>query len=188
MGRKKLYTDEELRAHKKKYYLKNKERLIAENTKRIQATVARRRELLREFPCRACGLNEPDVIQWHHYNPEEKEFELFRTAWKEEQFWDEVLKCVPLCANCHVKIHRNLLCLIPPHQLMEWEKLRKKNRTESKPQLDTGSTYVPASTCQASQLFSQQLNPKNLNKDSSNGSNEIQVPSKRQAPGVLPFT
>jgi predicted HNH restriction endonuclease len=113
MGRPKLYTKEQLREHRRVHYQKNRERIIADNTQRNQATVARRRELLREFPCRACGIDEPDVIQWHHYDPLTKQFELFRTAWPEEQFWDEVLKCVPLCANCHLKIHKDLICLIP---------------------------------------------------------------------------
>ena len=54
--------------------------------------------------------------------------------------------------------------------------------------LDTDSTCVPASTCQASQLSSQQLNQKSPKPDSSSGNNETQVPWKRQAPGALPFT
>ena len=182
MGRKKLYTDEELREHKRQYYLKNKKKSIAQSTQRNQATLARRKDLLSEFP------DEPDVIQWHHVRPEDKEFELFRTGWNEERFWDEVLKCVPLCANCHLKIHKNLLCLIPPHQLMEWEKLRQTSRTESRPQPDTDSTCVPDSTCPQSQLFSQQLNLKSQKPDSKPGNKTTQEHSKKLAPGVLPFT
>ena len=99
MPRPRRYTDEQLLEHRRAHYRANRERLIADTTARNKATVARRRELLREFPCRACGLNEPDVIQWHHCDPSTKEFEIFRTAWPEEKFWDEVLKCVPLCAK-----------------------------------------------------------------------------------------
>ena len=114
MPRPKRFTPEELLEHRRAHYKANRERLIADTTARNKATVARRRELLREFPCRACGPDEPDVIQWHHYNPSTKVFEIFRTAWPEEKFWNEVIKCVPLCANCHLKIHKDLLCLIPP--------------------------------------------------------------------------
>ena len=113
MPRARRYTDEELLEHRRAHYRANRERLIADTTARNKATVARRKELLREFPCRACGSHEPDVIQWHHYDPSTKEFEIFRTAWPEEKWWDEVLKCVPLCANCHLKIHKDLICLIP---------------------------------------------------------------------------
>ena len=77
--------------------------------KRINA----RKELLSQFPCRACGDPDYTVIQWHHVDPETKEFDLFQTSWATERFWNEVLKCVPLCANCHIKIHKDLLCLLP---------------------------------------------------------------------------
>ena len=76
-------------------------------------TIGRRKQMLSDFPCTACGLQEPAVIQWHHVDPSTKEFDVWRTAWAEDKFWNEILKCVPLCANCHVKIHQNLLCLIP---------------------------------------------------------------------------
>lgn len=113
MPRKKTQTREQMLARRKEYYQQNKAEIIAKNTARNQLIVQARRELLSEFVCKACGHNDPDVIQWHHVDPQEKEFEIFRTAWPVEIFWDEVLKCVPLCANCHVKIHKNKLCLIP---------------------------------------------------------------------------
>ena len=114
MPRAKLYTKEELLERRRQHYRENKARIIADNSQRNKAVVARRRELLSQFDCRSCGCCDPSVIQWHHVDPDQKEFELFRTAWPEEKFWDEVLKCIPLCANCHVKIHQNLLCLINP--------------------------------------------------------------------------
>ncbi len=99
----------------KAYYQRNKAEIIAKNTARNKLTVQMRRDLLSDFSCKACSNTDPSVIQWHHVDPESKEFELFRTAWPVERFWDEVLKCVPLCANCHVKIHKELLCLLPIH-------------------------------------------------------------------------
>jgi hypothetical protein len=97
----------------KTYYQKHKAEIIAKNTARNQLTVQHRRDLLSQFSCNACGNIDPSVIQWHHINPQEKKFEIFRTAWPVESFWDEVLKCVPLCGNCHIKIHKNQLCLLP---------------------------------------------------------------------------
>lgn len=78
------------------------------------ARMDRRREMLNQFPCVCCGEADPTVIQWHHVEPETKEFNLFCSNWPEEKFWDEVLKCVPVCANCHIKIHKQTLCLINP--------------------------------------------------------------------------
>lgn len=114
MGRPKLYTDEQLKERKRQYYLANKEKTVAYNTERTRQIVERRRDMLSQYCCRACGLNDPDVIQWHHVNPLEKKFEIFAGARAEETFWDEVLKCIPLCANCHIKVHQNKLCLINP--------------------------------------------------------------------------
>ena len=96
------------------YYLKNKE-VILERTKARNKRVAQeRRDLLSIFPCLACGNPDPTVIQWHHVDPTEKESQVIGNGISDERFWDEVLKCVPLCANCHVKIHKNKLCLLKP--------------------------------------------------------------------------
>ena len=76
-------------------------------------TINRRKDMLSSFRCCSCGNSDPFVIQWHHIDPSTKEIDMWKTAWREDKFWNEVLKCVPLCANCHVKIHKELLCLIP---------------------------------------------------------------------------
>ena len=81
--------------------------------KRNNLTYERRRDLLSEFPCHCCGDPDNTVIQWHHVEPENKEFALTSGAHSEERWWNEVLKCIPVCANCHVKLHKNTLCLIP---------------------------------------------------------------------------
>ena len=75
-------------------------------------TIKRRKDMLSVYPCRACNSNDSTVIQWHHVEPNTKSLDIWRTAWAEDKFWDEILKCIPLCANCHVKIHQNLLCLM----------------------------------------------------------------------------
>ena len=78
-----------------------------------EKVISRRKNMLSVFSCISCGCSDPSVIQWHHVDPQTKELDIYRTAWAEDKFWNEVLKCVPLCANCHIKIHKNLLCLIP---------------------------------------------------------------------------
>ena len=101
-------------AYSHEYYLKNKERICARTRKRQKLVADRRRELLSVYPCICCGNSDPDVIQWHHVDPSEKEKQVIHNGISEEDFWDEVLKCVPVCANCHVKIHKGTICLIPP--------------------------------------------------------------------------
>ena len=77
-----------------------------------------RRNLLAEFSCFLCGLSDPDLIDWHHVREEDKNFEVKGSLSKShEDWWTEVLKCIPLCALCHRKIHKNKLCLIPQTRL-----------------------------------------------------------------------
>lgn len=102
-------------ARKKRWYEKNKERQQCLGRQRAATQRIRRRSLL-NFPCICCGETDPTVIQWHHVNELEKSFELFGgsgTSKSEDAWWNEVLKCIPVCANCHVKIHKQTLCLLP---------------------------------------------------------------------------
>ena len=95
------------------YYKEHKDVIVNRTLARQRRVAAARRELLSQFPCVACGEADPTVIQWHHVVPEDKESQVVGNGISEERFWNEVLKCVPLCANCHVKIHKEKLCLMP---------------------------------------------------------------------------
>jgi hypothetical protein len=114
------YKDpEKQRECKRRSYLKHRDKYRAErNPKAAERRRTERKErdnILSQFPCLCCTNPDPTVIEWHHVCPEDKVFGIkqgdsySRTTW-----WEEVLKCVPVCANCHVKIHKNKLCLIPP--------------------------------------------------------------------------
>lgn len=102
--RKRPEVKERLKAADRRYY-QNKAKFLYHERKKVLA----------EFSCIACGESEPCCIDWHHVNKREKEFNI-ATGMRRgvEVWWDEILKCVPLCANCHRKLHNNLLCLIPP--------------------------------------------------------------------------
>jgi hypothetical protein len=72
--------------------------------------------ILAQFCCIACKESDPDLIDWHHVNPNEKEFGVgSQMSLAHDRWWLEVLKCVPLCCNCHRKIHKDKLCLLPIH-------------------------------------------------------------------------
>ena len=73
-----------------------------------------RNKLLSQFNCICCGESDSDLIDWHHVVPDSKELNIRGCGGvAETKWWNEVLKCVPLCALCHRKIHTNKLCLIP---------------------------------------------------------------------------
>ena len=111
MTTKAKYSEAELLA-KKKYYAKNKELVRLKAQARTKEITDRRKEMLSEFPCHCCRLNDPNVIEWHHIDPSTKKMTIFSGGYGEEVFWDEVLKCIPVCGNCHIKIHKDLLCLL----------------------------------------------------------------------------
>lgn len=48
----------------------------------------------------------PCVYDFHHVNPEEKEFTIGEnTLASKKRFFEEVEKCILLCANCHRLVH-----------------------------------------------------------------------------------
>ncbi len=56
--------------------------------------------------CEICGYNKSiNVLQFHHINPEEKDFTIGSKSYSLEKLKREVDKCILLCANCHIEIH-----------------------------------------------------------------------------------
>lgn len=58
--------------------------------------------------CEICGYNKCiDALQFHHRNPEEKDFGLASSgishSW--EEYLAESQKCILVCANCHAELH-----------------------------------------------------------------------------------
>lgn len=56
--------------------------------------------------CNRCGyMGVPAVYDFHHKDPNEKEFNWgkYRTSWAKLQ--PELDKCVLLCSNCHREVH-----------------------------------------------------------------------------------
>ena len=99
---------EKNREYQKKYYEKNKEYYIvksAERKKRIKNDFDEYKSTLK---CSKCGENHVACLDFHHLNPEEKEFSFYnlkKYAWGKEKIERELNKCIVLCANCHRKLH-----------------------------------------------------------------------------------
>ena len=60
--------------------------------------------------CERCGYNKtPRALEFHHLNPEEKDFGISEILTRSIQsLKDEVDKCILLCSNCHAEIHEEL--------------------------------------------------------------------------------
>lgn len=57
-------------------------------------------------PCVKCGEDRPYVIDFHHINPVDKEFEISQLPnVSNSRLLKELDKCVCLCRNCHAEFH-----------------------------------------------------------------------------------
>ena len=81
-------------------------------TRKHQKTVLRRSMKFQAVKllggkCSISGYNKCiDALEFHHKNPEIKEFKLGSgntMSWKE--YKEEALKCILVCSNCHKEIH-----------------------------------------------------------------------------------
>lgn len=64
------------------------------------------REYKKQFSCSECPENHPGCIQFHHPNPD-KEDDVSRLVNNgcKDRVLEEIAKCIPLCSNCHCKLH-----------------------------------------------------------------------------------
>lgn len=59
--------------------------------------------------CEKCGYNKcVDALEFHHKDPNEKDFSISGKSWAFERLKKEVDKCMLVCSNCHKEIHYEL--------------------------------------------------------------------------------
>jgi DNA invertase Pin-like site-specific DNA recombinase len=59
--------------------------------------------------CEKCGYDKSiEALQFHHLNPNEKDFTISGKSYSIERLKKEVDKCILVCANCHIEIHEEL--------------------------------------------------------------------------------
>jgi len=69
-----------------------------------------RRQFINEYKsncsCKKCGDVRPYVLDFHHVNPSEKEFDIGNaTKYSIARLKLELEKCITLCRNCHSEFH-----------------------------------------------------------------------------------
>lgn len=107
------YKDKEVKKLKhaeysRKHYEANKEEIKAK-TKGVRAKEkAKWRAHKSTLKCTNCGFNNPAALDFHHEDPSNKKDSVWRLV-NNGQFaaaYEEMKKCVVLCANCH-RIHHH---------------------------------------------------------------------------------
>ena len=82
---------------------------IEQRKKEIQAWFC---EFKTTLCCNRCDENHPACLEFHHIDPNSKEFNVYEAVWfrghSKEKILAEIDKCEVLCANCHKKHHFNL--------------------------------------------------------------------------------
>lgn len=78
---------------------------------------SRRREIKKwfkdiksQYRCVKCGESHPACIDFHHLDPTTKVAEvssMVLMTQSKEAILSEIAKCVPICSNCHRKLHYN---------------------------------------------------------------------------------
>ncbi len=64
----------------------------------------------REKGCYFCSEDTPICLDFHHRDMEQKEFTVSKCFHKEISILlEEISKCEVVCANCHRKLHANLI-------------------------------------------------------------------------------
>ena len=89
--------------HHETYKVKRKAKRLNRRADRLQKYY----DLKSRMSCSICGENDPVAIEFHHLDPSIKENHMNRMA--RDHCWDRVIeeleKCIPLCSNCHKKVH-----------------------------------------------------------------------------------
>jgi len=88
------------------HYMRNTEKVKARNKELRAAMKEKWKEFKAGLCCTTCGFKHAAVIDFHHKDPETKVASVNKLVsdGRYKAAFEEVKKCVALCANCH-RIH-----------------------------------------------------------------------------------
>jgi hypothetical protein len=97
----------------KKYYANHKREVKEKKLEKRDIALEYVNEV-KSSGCVICGEKEPCVLEFHHIDPTEKEYEVSAMV-----YWNvnldkikiEIRKCVVVCRNCHAKVHAGIVHL-----------------------------------------------------------------------------
>lgn len=97
------------RLYQSDFYKKNKDYYKNKRAKRREALISKLESFKSCLSCALCPESDPVTLDFHHFDPEQKDSLIFRLA-NNGVSWNrivtEIEKCVCLCANCHRKVHK----------------------------------------------------------------------------------
>ena len=103
-----MFNKKQMKEYNKLYFQKNKNIF----KKRGEITRARSRKIVEDYKknkkCVICGDSRFYVLDFHHRDPDEKEFGIasgIQGRYGKDKLIKEMEKCNILCSNCHREFH-----------------------------------------------------------------------------------
>lgn len=92
----------------RKHYEKHKDKIIAANYRNKAIRKKQWDEFKSTLKCAHCGFSHTAALDFHHEDPSTKEFNIHRLVGNGRftKAYEEIKKCIVLCANCH-RIHHH---------------------------------------------------------------------------------
>ena len=119
---------------RKKNYEKYKKFYIRKNRYQKYKNTLYYFEKKSNLKCLKCGENHISCLEFHHKDPNEKEYNVSALKNRShKKLLEEMKKCIVLCSNCHRKLHwddNSINKLKQKVNLYEQEKKKKKENKE----------------------------------------------------------
>jgi hypothetical protein len=96
----------------KRYYERNKEYYKRKAKEKKQEIRKWYSDYKKTLSCEICGEDYYACIDLHHKENEEKTDRIslmIGQGYSKKRMLEEIEKCIPLCANCHRKVHGGIL-------------------------------------------------------------------------------
>lgn len=91
---------------------KSKDKFKKDRSKAVISWRKRAKEKLVNYKggkCECCGYDKCiEAMEFHHLDPNEKDFGISGKSWAFEKLKKEVDKCIMVCSNCHKEIHAGI--------------------------------------------------------------------------------
>ena len=125
-----MTDDEKRKQYKRDHYLKNKDTYLRRNKERKKRLKKQWLEFKESLSCEICGERHISTIDFHHIkrSKDNRPVNKLVSNHNFKEAYEEIKKCMVLCANCHRKLH---------HQERVNKKKKKKGAKRSLSQVKT---------------------------------------------------
>ncbi len=95
-------TPDEYKVYRKKYLVK----AVVDWRKRVKIKLVE----YKGGCCKICGYKKSiGALEFHHTDPNEKDFAISGKSYSFERLKKEVDKCILVCSNCHIEVHEEIV-------------------------------------------------------------------------------